>query len=121
VGIIVGDLPPMLRSLIDDDEGRFHVHFGSDTFNVVWDLAWRGDSLTVDSNWYSVHGGYEDLLNARPTLDVGRQDFICEWKPLLRRVLDAVDESGIEISDRSDVDSLRDLDSLIREPGILYR
>jgi len=120
ISLMVADVAPLLRPLINDVDGRSTVHFGSDTFNTAWELAWVNDDLVIDSTWYGVHGGYEDLLNERGRLRVGRAMFVREWKMLVRTVVDAVASSGISMADASDLDALRDIEATVAGVGVLY-
>jgi hypothetical protein len=120
LSVLITDLIFMLESLTTSDKGNYEVHFGSSSFRAQWKLSWKANVLTITSNWDSISGNYEDLLNKRNQLEVSRSQFLDEWKALLRKVIESVEQSGVEIEDKHEINALRKIEASIASFGNLY-
>jgi hypothetical protein len=114
------DMHMLLKSLLELEEGSGRIGWGSDTLNATWNVEWRNNNIKVSSHWNSVAGGYEDLLNSRSNLETSKDLFLREWKMLLRKVIDAIRQSGVIITDKESWNSFCEIESKIETPGHLY-
>lgn len=109
VSVLVDDLLPLIAAIGAAPSGTRCVTWGSDTFNARWDVHWTGDELSVDAEWHSISGDYEDILNARPRVQLRRQVFLAEWSRLLAVVLAGVESSGVVLERPGELRELRRL------------
>lgn len=115
--MLIDDIPPLLDALLNCDRGSHRVGWGSSSFNAVWNLEWADGCVEIASQWNSVAGAYETLLNSRSKLEMEKDAFLWEWKALLRKIIEAIDKSGIKIAN---LDSLRSIEAAIARQGYLY-
>src|SRR5262249_55440264 len=71
VSVIYDDMMDMLRDLLSVSSGSRTIEWGSNTFRSSWSLSWSDSRLTIRSQWYSVIGSIEPLLNQRNQLVIG--------------------------------------------------
>jgi hypothetical protein len=110
----------LLKSLLNSEKGSYCLEWGSDTFNATWNVEWENNNLKISSFWNSTSGRYEDLLNSHSDLKTERDWFLSEWKMLLRKIIDAINQSGIVITDREPWESFCEIESRIKNLGSLY-
>lgn len=81
----------MLDAIQQEHTGQRVVQFPSSGFFCKWHLVWTIDEVEIEAEWDVVH--YEDLEKLRkyPKVQLAKDDFLKEWKPLLSRVLAALD------------------------------
>jgi hypothetical protein len=99
LSVMMEDLLLMLSDLLQSDQGSNVTSFGANSFRATWSLHWAAGTLTIDAAWVSIAGSYVELLNSRRTLEVPRDEFLSEWKSLLKKVIEAIDGSGIKIDE----------------------
>lgn len=123
VSTILRDVVLMVRRLLSADEGQWELDWPSNTFSARWRFEWSEDDLKVMAlEWRAVVGDTEELLRSRPVVEIGRAEFVCEWRVLLERVLAAlVACDGRPPSIEPDLQSLREVIRWIERPGRLYR
>jgi hypothetical protein len=121
LSVMMEDLLLMLSDLLQSDEGSHVALFGASTFRAEWSLHWAAGDLTIDAAWESIAGSYEEVLNSRRTLEVPRDEFLSEWKSVLKKVIEAIDRSGIMIEEDLQVAMLRRVEGAIPKCGRLYQ
>jgi hypothetical protein len=109
-----------LKKLLESQEGTHRLSWGSDTFNAIWNIEWANSNVKITSRWNSISGGYEDLLNSRNYLEFPIDLFLHEWKMLLKKIINAINQSGIFIKEKEGFESLCKIESEIKTPGYLY-
>jgi hypothetical protein len=109
LSVLIDDLLPLLAAVSEQPAGEYRVEWGSDTFAARWDLGWSGDELGITSEWHSISGDYQELLNDRRTVALRRAEFLGEWCGLLAKVLSAVERSGVLLERTSQLEQLRKL------------
>ena len=119
--ILIDDIPPLLNALLNSDRGSHRVGWGSSSFNAEWNIEWADGIVKIGSQWNSIAGAYEALLNSRSQLEMEKDVFLSEWKALLRKIIEAIDKSVIAIANQAELDSLRRLESAIPKLGRFYR
>jgi hypothetical protein len=120
VSVIITEALDMIEALKRGDSGEIAVTWPSNTFRVDWQIRWNGATLQIDAKWENVVGFTESLLSARPTLTIGKDEFISEWKQLLGVALKALTDAGYRDEQLVDLPRLRRIHDEIRNPGILY-
>ena len=120
LSVMIDDLAPLLEALCMRDAGSLPVAFGSNSFNAEWNVRWNGGHVRIQADWHSVAGRYEDVLNSRQNLECGQTEFLQEWKMLLKKVIEVVERSGIDLADRHRFEQIRSIEARIVYPGILY-
>ena len=121
ISTMLADILMMLQSLIDNKDGEFELTWPSSDFNSRWVMSWEGDVLTVESEWISVIGKTEEILNGLGVLVVSKQTFISEWKALLEKVICGLSECGYKSSKIDEFGRLKDISSRINDIGPLYK
>jgi hypothetical protein len=86
ISVIINDIIAMLNSIVARDEGSITVFWPSNTFRTRWILTWTATELAITTAWESVIGGTESMLNKVPSLNIDKQTFLSEWKPLLQSI-----------------------------------
>jgi hypothetical protein len=117
----IDDVLILLEALLHSEQGSHQVGWGSSTFIARWDVEWADNHLTIASQWSSIAGYYEDLLNSRSQLVVEKDQFVYEWKALLRKLIEAIEISGIEITIKERLDYLYQIEAAIPKLGSLYQ
>jgi hypothetical protein len=121
LSIMATDIVEMLDALLAHDRGSHRIAWPSSSFRVDWTLEWNGQQLSVEATWESVLGRVERLLAETGGLQIERQQFLGEWRPLLGRLHEALIACGY---DEEHVEGMRELDRIRRllpGPGLLYR
>lgn len=122
VGTILRDVLQMVRELLASDSGEWQVDWPSNTFGARWHFRWTGERLVVTSlEWRSVVGDTEELLRERSTLEIGRSEFVFEWKALLERARDALIGAGYTFETLPELERLVETVRNIAGYGVLYR
>ena len=111
----------ILEEISQQASGTLTNQWPSDDFSSTWDMTWDVKSIDIRAQWESVLGGTEALLNTRPIVNVGKDDFVSEWKQVLGVALRALTEAGYTDDRLIDLARLRRVYESIREPGVLYR
>jgi len=79
VSYIIEDVLHMLRAMREvPTSGELQINWPSNTFSTVWNLIWSEKKLAINSNWYSVLGHTEQLLNKESRIEINLSDFVCE-------------------------------------------
>lgn len=94
IGVMANDIVRMVRSLRENHSGKLWVEWPSNTFAARWELTWEGDRLHIHAEWRSVTGHTEPLLRERCDLETLKENFRCEWKMVLSRLLQGLGQSG---------------------------
>lgn len=122
VGTILQDVLQMVGKLLAADSGEWQVDWPSNTFGARWHFKWAGERLVVTSSeWRSVVGDTEDLLRGRSVLEMGKSEFVFEWKALLERVRDALIGAGYTFDALPELEPLVETARNIPGYGVLYR
>lgn len=122
IGTILMDVIRMVKELLATESGEWQVDWPSNTFGCRWHFRWEGECLVVTSSeWRSVVGSTEELLRGRPILQIGKSEFVFEWKALLERVRDALVGAGFTSRTLPELDRIIETVRAIAEYGVLYR
>lgn len=121
LSVMMEDLLILLNDLLNHVHGERLARFGANTFRTDWSVSWADGKVRIDATWHSVAGSYLDLLNSRRLLEIDQQEFLSEWKALLRKVIFAVEKNGVVLVNNEDLVSIRRVEAAIRDLGRLYR
>lgn len=122
VGTILRDVIEMVRVLLGSESGDWRVTWPSNTFAATWRFEWAGDRLVVvASEWIQVVGDTEGLLRERPTIRLGRLEFVQEWRSILERTHEALVGGGCLPTAIPDLALLSETVRQMRGHGALYR
>lgn len=117
------DILYMLDEIFSSKKGSFTEGFSSDTFRVDWNIKWdtKKNKIQIEANWENVLGGLEDILSTEKHLEMELDLFLYEWKGLLRKVIESLETSEIEIEDKEELALLYRIEAAIPKFGVLYR
>lgn len=90
ISMMITDIISMLASVVARDEGSITVFWPSNTFSTRWILTWSSTDLSIITTWESVIGGTESMLNKVPSLNIDRNTFLLEWRPLLCKIKESI-------------------------------
>lgn len=122
VGTILPDILQMIRELLAAESGEWQVSWPSNTFGTRWHFKWARDHLVVTaSEWWSIVGDTEELLRKRSVVEIGKEEFVSEWKALLERVHSALTGAGYTSEMIPEIEQLAATIGRIEAPGVLYR
>ncbi|MDZ8055685.1 MAG: hypothetical protein RMX68_026880 [Aulosira sp. ZfuVER01] len=113
LSVMIEDLIPLLAKLIDSDSGSHRVYWGSNTFRAEWIIDWANGQLNIASQWDSIAGNYEELLNSRSKLEISQDLFLREWKALLRKIVELIDNMNIIVTDTDNLNNLIKIENSI--------
>jgi len=120
LGFLIDELLPLLSALLESDQGEYQVSWDSTSFLGYWYLTWDERLMTIEAEWLRVAARYEGLLNNHDTVQVSRSLFLREWKGLLRKVIEAISVTGIEVKEQQEVETLYEIEAAIPAFGQLY-
>lgn len=121
----VRNITPILTELHWSEKGDALFSIKTDNLDFGWRLKWKGDALTIDSEWRKVPGNYQGALNTSTMkkVEISKTRFMEEWKMLLVQFDRAVEAHALEFSelDSQDVQlQVVDLLTYIKSPGKFY-
>jgi hypothetical protein len=120
LSVLFEDISTLLTSYLAGVDRSHRVYWGSNTFRAEWRLHWTASRVTIEAQWDSIAGSYEDVLNSRRTLEMSYDAFLWEWKALLRTIIGSINESGVRIEDHEGWRSLQRLEAAIPRFGRRY-
>jgi hypothetical protein len=120
VSLMVDDIIDLCNDILLTKEGRRCVHWPSNTFAAVWDVAWDSSAVTVNAQWSRVVGGMEAMLASKSSISVPRADFLAEWKRPLEIADGALHRAGYKPEQIPRLVALHDLVARLPQYGRLY-
>lgn len=93
----IEDMIFMLDAIQQAPSGERVVQFASSGFFCKWQLVWSTDEVEIEAVWDVVQYEAPEELRKHPKLKSSTADFLKEWKPLLGRVLVALDAQRFPI------------------------
>ena len=120
VSVIMDDLLDLLQTILNENEGEVSISWPSNTFRSEWNLKWKGQSLSIDSKWFSVAGLTEDILNKHNKIEIYTNEFLAEWKMLLRFLIKIFKENNLLEMDLEEFDIMKSLIDNILGVGKYY-
>lgn len=120
VSLMVDDIIDLCNDILQTKDGRRCVHWPSNTFAAVWDVAWDSSAVIVNAQWNRVVGGIEAILASKPSISVPRADFLAEWKRPLEIAEGALQRAGYKPEQIPRLVALHDLVARLPQYGRLY-
>jgi len=120
ISIIIDDILMMLNKIRCEKEGVMRIRWPSNTFACTWQIEWRDNNITIYTEWESVIGDTEYLLNARKELVVDSVLFLAEWKKILFNIIQALEGCGYSRKTLKGFPALVNEFEAIKDYGILY-
>ena len=70
-------------------------HTAASSFDAEWNLKWADGSVEIKAEWRRLLGSTERLLrdSGPVVIEIGR--FVAEWRSLLMRLYEALDQAGV--------------------------
>lgn len=120
ISTLLADILLMVQSILDNDQGKLNITWPSNDFKSQWNMSWDSKNLTIDAEWETVIGMTEKVLNSLGSVEIGKVEFLNEWKLLLETVLNGLTECGYNESTIKDFTLLKSVCSSIEGHGVLY-
>lgn len=121
LSVIVDDILELIEFLLDENATEKTLQWASNTFRASWVLRKDKDQLTIDSNWESISGNIEPLLNERSTLEISLADFLAEWKEVLKVSYSLVEDCSGDAEFEATKSQILNYINNIPGEGLLYR
>jgi len=119
ISIIIDDILKILSSIRTKEIGYLRVNWPSNTFCAIWDLEWNDSTISINTEWTTVIGETEKLLNDHCKLTVDKLEFAYEWKKVLHNIINALEGCGYN-DDIKGVTVLKKEFNMIEKFGVLY-
>ncbi|UKS27376.1 hypothetical protein LOZ80_00010 [Paenibacillus sp. HWE-109] len=121
ISCMIDDILEILEKLRSSPSGEISVNWASNTFANVWHIRWLEEQVEITSEWGSVLGHTEQLLDSKGAISLSKQSFISEWKRVLFNIISGLQESGYNESNLPDMTRLKVEYNAIQGEGILYK
>ncbi|MCI8780736.1 MAG: hypothetical protein HFH70_08685 [Lachnospiraceae bacterium] len=121
ISYMMDDILYLLEDLSQVNEGKRRICWLPDTFRCDWDIVWGKGQIEITSNWESVTGNLEGLLNANNKIFLKIIEFMSEWKQVLYIVLQGLKNNGYMEDMIINLDKLSEQYEMIPGNGILYQ
>lgn len=121
VSVIINDLLELLQAILAEDEGEISIAWPSNTFRSDWNVKWKGQSLSIDSEWFSIVGLTKDILNKHQKIELSTNEFLAEWKMLLSFLIKIFKEYNLLELNLEEFDIMKNLIDKIPGVGKYYK
>jgi hypothetical protein len=120
ISYMMEDILNILENIRNKPVGELALHWASDTFANVWKIKWDRNEVEIASEWGSVLGHTEDMLNLKGPITILKESFANEWKRVLYNVIEGLKLSGYSEASLPGMARLISEYDLIEKEGILY-
>ncbi len=121
VSSIIQDAIHLVSEILKSESGEHKIEWCSSDFHSIWKCIWEKDQLTIDSEWISVMGNTEKLLNKQSKLEVPVSTFLPEWKGLFQVIKKGLELSGYKSNAYENILEIETVCNQISGKGILYK
>ncbi len=121
ISYMIDDVLTILEKLRCNPSGEISIHWASNTFANVWNIKWSDGNMVIDSEWGSVLGHTEQILNSKGAIILSKQSFLSEWKKVLFTIMLGLKESGYTEENLPGMTRLIVEHNAIDCEGILYK
>lgn len=118
---MIQDVFSMTESIAMQACGSCVIDWPSNTFASRWSLAWGNGIIELQSEWRSVIGSTEALLEQKSALRVEISEFLAEWRRPLEVIREALDAAGYREIMPREIERIDNAISRIPRRGVLYR
>lgn len=94
ISLMILDFARIIQYIHKYDELNLTIHWASNTFASIWYLVKYKEYIKINSSWFSVVGGLEELLNKHNEITIKPTDLQAEINKLQIFVEKAIRSSG---------------------------
>lgn len=120
ISYMIDDILIILQEMQIHKTGSMLIHWLPDTFRVDWNLKWDNERILIDAEWQSVVGNIEEILIRQRTVELSKEDFICEWKMPLLKIINALNKNEYMVMMKDEYCKLLTQFNNIQHYGLLY-
>lgn len=120
ISYMMDDILVLLNMLQSREKGELTIHWLPDTFRCDWTMKWNAERLDIQSQWGNIVGNLEMLLNEKSHISLKKEDFIKEWKSILKIVIAGLKKYGYTVDKIKNMKQLIEQYNNISGDGILY-
>lgn len=121
VSYMIDDILMILQHIQTKKSGELIIHWLPDTFRTDWKIEWQEEIISIYANWENLKGDLQEILINSPQIEIQKNDFMCEWKMLLKLLISALKQNGYDLLINKQYDMLVKRFINIKEYGVLYR
>jgi hypothetical protein len=119
LSMLIDELLPLLSAVLCASKGSYQASWDDSSFDGYWYLEWDEHQMTIEAEWFAVAGNYQALLNSRDKLRISKDAFLREWKGLLRKLIEALYVTGVQIEAQEELETLCRIEAAIPAFGKL--
>ena len=120
ISCMIDDILKMLHNIRSSSKGEMSIRWPSNTFASTWCIKWHENAVYLSSEWESVVGQTEKMLNSNKNVTMCSAVFLSEWKKLLQNILQALESCGYK-KELQWISTLTIEYEAIPDYGVLYR
>ncbi len=121
ISYMIDDILMILQHIQTKKSGELIIHWLPDTFRTDWKIEWQGEIISIYANWENLKGDLQEILINSPQIEVQKNDFMHEWKMLLKLLISALKQNGYDLLISEQYNMLVKCFIEIKEYGVLYR
>lgn len=121
ISYMIDDVLIILQEMQMHKTGSMLIHWLPDTFRVDWNLKWDDERILIDAEWQSVVGNIEEILKQQGKVELSKENFICEWKMPLLKIINALSKNEYMVSLKDEYCNLLTQFNNLQRYGLLYR
>jgi len=121
LSMLIDKLLPLLSTVLCASKGSYQASWDDSSFYGYWYLEWDEHQMTIEAEWLAAAGNYQALLNSRDKLRISKDAFLREWKGLLRKLIEAINVTGVQIEAQEEFETLCRIEAAIPAFGKLYQ
>lgn len=121
ISYMIDDILVILQEIQMNKMGSVLIHWLPDTFRVDWRLKWDDERIVIDAEWQNVVGNIEEILIQQGQVELSKENFICEWKMPLLKIINALSQNEYMASLDDKFCQLLTQFNNIQHYGLLYR
>lgn len=121
---LVDGLTVLLAAVLSPTPTRCGYAFQTPSVQCLWQLESDADGVMIEGYWQSIAGLYEMALNQVGNIRMARLAFLCEWKLLLRQLVQAISDAEASLSQpqaRAQLAEIQRIEQAIPALGRFYQ
>ena len=121
ISVCIDDIISCLEKIINANETKIFLTFGSDTFNAYWKIDCNNDELHISAQWDHLRG-QEKFIDRNIIIKISANNFISEWRGILQTIDKTLILNNILLSDEQNLlDRMRKIIANTNALGQLYQ
>lgn len=111
----VDDLLEWLERLITENSGSHELILSTEAYLITIKANWQNNGLKLELDWMEKrsHRKIAELLNKKGPILIKITNFLKEWKIILYQVINAVEKSGVVITDPNEKEKILRLKKIV--------